>query len=221
MKSEDTIYALHNKAVEAATNGDIDELYVIRTQMMAILKEEENKPLDLHTDRYNGYASLVYLDMFDFPKALEYMEKIKEPTEGILYRIEKTKEDIKTYQEKSDALLANIGMARNCPKHLLTGYLEKMSGLSFKVLPTTYGNTLILIQLLKAEGIMNYRLENYKASVIYFDESRKHMPVDTEIMYYHIKALRFTGQNQRANQLVEYVRRISIDEEIRDILVKL
>lgn len=221
MKSEETLLALNETAFKALNKGDIEELYVIRTHMNALVEEEEKKPLDLHTDAYNACASLVCLDMFKLHKALEYLEKIKEPTEGHIRRIEKTKEDIKTYYEMSDVLSLYINVARNGSVEQLRHYAETTMGLSKLFLPKGYGKTLILIQLLKSEGIIHYRLQEFNAAVISLEKAHQNMPADPEIMYYLIKSLRETGQNQRANYLIEYAKRLYLEAEHRNILINL
>lgn len=221
MKSEDILFEMYEKAVDALNKGDMEEFYVLRTHMKSLIEEEEKKPLDLHTDAYNSRAGIVFLDMFNFEKALGYLEKVKNPTDNVLKRINKTKEDIKTYEEMSDLLSIYLNIARNGTKEQLIAFANKMVGVSSKVLPVSYGKTLILIQLLKAEGIINFRLGMYAESVISLEEARKNMPADIEIMYYLIRALRNQGHHQRADYLIEYAKRLSINEEQRKILVNL
>ena len=221
MKSEEQLRALNEAAVNALNRGDLDEVYVIRSEMNAILEEEERKPLDFHSDRYYIVAYLVCLDLFDLHRALKYAKKIKQPTERVIRRIRLIEEDLKLIDKYSPMMSGFLNIAREGSDDQLQHRAIDAIRRSGIAVPDTYGGNLVKIQFLKACAIIHYRIGSIHNAISFFEKARRINPADTEILYYLIKALRIIGNNSRANELIEYVNRLHIKADIRNLLINL
>ena len=221
MKSEEELGTMNEAAMNALNRGDLDEVYVIRSEMNAILEEEERKPLDFHSDSYYVIAYLVCLDLFDLYRALKYAKKIKQPTERVLRRIRLIEEDLNYIEKISPMMSGFLNIARKGSEDQLQEYALEAIQLSGIAVPNSYGGNLVKIHFLKANAIIHYRLGSNHYAISVFEEARRLNPADTEILYYLIMALRKEGNNSRANELIEYVKRLHLKEDLRNHLIYL
>ena len=221
MKSEEQLRTMNEAAMNALNRGDLDEVYVIRLEMNAILEDEERKPLDFHSDSYYIIAYLVCLDLFDLHRALKYAKKIKQPTERVLRRIRLIEEDLNYIEKLSPAISGYLNLAREGSEEQLREHAQETIQLSGMAVPNSYGGNLVKLQFLKANAILHYRLGSNYYAISVFDEARRLNPADTEILYYLIKALRREGNNSRVYELIEYVKRLYLKEDLRNLLINL
>lgn len=221
MRSEIQLSNLNDEANKALNRGDVDALYIIRTQMNEILEKEERKPLDFHSDAYYIIAYLVCLDLYDLPRALQYAQKVKNPSEQVLRRINIINADLDYIRKMSKATAYYLTIARNGSEEQLQENAIITINLSNSMVPNSYGGNFIKIQLLKADAILHYRLGANHYAISVFEKARRLNPSDTEILYYFIKALRKDGNILKANQLVEYAKHLYLKEDMRNLLVNL
>lgn len=221
MKSEEQLSILQEEATKFLNRGDIDELYIVRSQMNEILEKEERKPLDFHSDRYNVIAYTVCLDLYDLPRALKYANKVKNPPESVTRRIKLISEDLNYIERMSKVISYYLTIARKGTEEQLHENAFNVFRISNNVVSNSCGSSLVKIQLLKANAILQYRLGANDYAISIFEEARRLYPSDTEILYYLIKALKKNGDCSRANELIQYVNRLQLKDDVRKLFTNL